>query len=389
MLRNENNNNEESASIKLIVVGDPLNNAKKRLVEKFTGKTFPSDYLPTSFDDYDVAINLGGKNYNLIFRDTTGNEDYERLRALSYINRDIVLLIYSIHNRESFEQIPAKWYPEASHYCPSASLILVALDTQEPATKMDVTSIEGEKLAEEIRATFVSCSIAEPYADLKKALAKSVRSENSLEISAPVISYVAPDKSSKPHLADSVEDTFVGNKDKIFQLLLKLDKETKNKYSDDIKRIRDGLLPQIKDENEESKAGFLYVALAVLAIKDKIIKKKSSSWFSFMNTEVKLPQSFHELLSLLKKVIHKYIASTRNEMLMNFIKSLSTPEKKSFNEFWGYGFARKDVIQEPRLIEHRDNSRLLGTLKGMFCQVTTDSNSTELMMSERRNSLGK
>ena len=46
--------------------------------------------------------------------DTAGQEDYDRLRPLSYPDTDVILMCFSIDNPDSLENIPEKWTPEVS-----------------------------------------------------------------------------------------------------------------------------------------------------------------------------------------------------------------------------------------------------------------------------------
>ena len=68
---------------------------------------------------------VDGKPINLGLWDTAGQEDYDRLRPLSYPQTDVFLTCFSIVNPASFENVRAKWYPEISHHCPNTPLILV------------------------------------------------------------------------------------------------------------------------------------------------------------------------------------------------------------------------------------------------------------------------
>lgn len=46
--------------------------------------------------------------------DTAGQEDYDRLRPLSYPDTDVILMCFSVDSPDSLENIPEKWTPEAS-----------------------------------------------------------------------------------------------------------------------------------------------------------------------------------------------------------------------------------------------------------------------------------
>jgi Ras homolog gene family, member A len=57
--------------------------------------------------------------------DTAGQEDYDRLRPLSYPDTDVILMCFSIDSPDSLENIPDKWTPEVRHFCPNVPIILV------------------------------------------------------------------------------------------------------------------------------------------------------------------------------------------------------------------------------------------------------------------------
>jgi cell division control protein 42 len=90
-----------------------------------------------------------------------GQEDYDRLRPLSYSNADIFLVCFAVNNRNSFEKVSEKWVPELKKYCPGVPILLVGtqidLIETSPTTKL-VKPREAEALAKEIRSKYVECS---------------------------------------------------------------------------------------------------------------------------------------------------------------------------------------------------------------------------------------
>ena len=63
--------------------------------------------------------------YVLSLWDTMGQEDYHRLRSLSYPNTDVFLICFSVVNPCSFENVRCKWVPEIRYHSPKTPIILV------------------------------------------------------------------------------------------------------------------------------------------------------------------------------------------------------------------------------------------------------------------------
>merc|ERR1719322_1317377 len=72
------------------------------------GNNLKKDYIPTVFEDYIVDVNFGKKKLQLRIRDTAGQEDYDRLRPLSYDDVDVAVVCYDVQNLDSFENIEVK-----------------------------------------------------------------------------------------------------------------------------------------------------------------------------------------------------------------------------------------------------------------------------------------
>merc|ERR1712096_356165 len=112
----------------------------------------PSEYVPTVFDNYAVTVMIGGEPYTLGLFDTAGQEDYDRLRPLSYPQTDVFLVCFSVVSPSSFENVKEKWVPEITHHCQKTPFLLVG-------TQIDLSLDMGEKLAKELRAVkYVECS---------------------------------------------------------------------------------------------------------------------------------------------------------------------------------------------------------------------------------------
>jgi len=155
--------------IKCVVVGDGAV-GKTCLLISYTTDAFPTEYIPTVFDNYCANVTLDGKNYNLGLWDTAGQEDYDRLRPLSYPQTDIFLLCFSLISPPSFDNVRSKWLPEVGHHCRGAPKILVGtkVDLRDDAETIaalkeksltPVTKTQGEAMAKELGlAKYIECS---------------------------------------------------------------------------------------------------------------------------------------------------------------------------------------------------------------------------------------
>uniref|UniRef100_A0A453R6V8 Rac-like GTP-binding protein 3 n=1 Tax=Aegilops tauschii subsp. strangulata TaxID=200361 RepID=A0A453R6V8_AEGTS len=113
-----------SRFIKCVTVGDGAV-GKTCMLICYTSNKFPTDYVPTVFDNFSANVVVDGTTVNLGLWDTAGQEDYNRLRPLSYRGADVFVLAFSLVSRASYENIMKKWLPELQHHAPSVPIVLV------------------------------------------------------------------------------------------------------------------------------------------------------------------------------------------------------------------------------------------------------------------------
>lgn len=72
------------------------------LLCSYTQDKFPTEYVPTVFDNYAATVKVDSRMINLGLWDTAGQEEYNRLRPLAYPNCDVFLIVFSVIEPSSF-----------------------------------------------------------------------------------------------------------------------------------------------------------------------------------------------------------------------------------------------------------------------------------------------
>lgn len=164
---------EEQISSKIVVVGDG-GCGKTCLLISYSQGIFPEKYVPTVFENYITypIHERTGKRVELALWDTAGQEEYDRLRPLSYPETNLLFVCFAIDCPNSLENVMDKWYPEVLHFCPYTPLILVGLksDLRNKATCINllktqgltpVTEEQGRAVAQKMNARYMECSSKE------------------------------------------------------------------------------------------------------------------------------------------------------------------------------------------------------------------------------------
>ncbi|KAL7719614.1 Rho-related protein racG [Entamoeba marina] len=171
--------------VKLVIVGDGAV-GKTCMLISYTTNAFPNEYIPTVFENYNSSLVVDDVKINLGLWDTAGQEDYDRLRPLSYPSTDVFLVCFSVIAPASYDNVEGKWKPEIDSHCPNVPIILVGTkidirDDSEQVKRLSDKGIvpkneaEGNDLANKIGAVkYIECSALTQH-NLKFVFEEAVR----------------------------------------------------------------------------------------------------------------------------------------------------------------------------------------------------------------------
>ncbi|KAM0753538.1 small GTPase-binding protein [Meredithblackwellia eburnea MCA 4105] len=143
---------------------------KTCLLIVFSKGTFPEVYVPTVFENYVADVVVDGKRVELALWDTAGQEDYDRLRPLSYPDSHVILICFAVDSPDSLDNVQEKWISEVLHFCSGLPILLVGckkdlridpktIEELRRTSQRPVTAQEGAQVAQKIGATkYLECS---------------------------------------------------------------------------------------------------------------------------------------------------------------------------------------------------------------------------------------
>ncbi|KAI5172422.1 Ras-like protein gene family, member A [Nematocida sp. LUAm3] len=155
---------EEVHKAKVVVIGDGAC-GKTCFLEVYKSGTFPESYVPTIVDNFVSKERVGDQEVLLTLWDTSGQDEYDALRPLSYSNANLIIICYSIEKKDMLGSVEEKWITEVNNLCKNVPYFLVGLKAdirdEAPDSKRSqcVSTSEGEALAQKIGAKyFTECS---------------------------------------------------------------------------------------------------------------------------------------------------------------------------------------------------------------------------------------
>ena len=164
---------------KLIFLGDQ-NVGKSSILNRFLNDTFVEEYQATiGLDFQSKNVQIDNQDVHLLLYDTAGQEKFRSLIPMYTRDANIILLVYDITNKESFENLYA-WLKDLTNININEVIICIVGNKIDLNEKREVSNEEGQKYAQEHDFIFqeVSAKTGEGFSELfYKSLFEKIRTK--------------------------------------------------------------------------------------------------------------------------------------------------------------------------------------------------------------------
>ena len=141
------------SEVKIILVGE-TNTGKTSIIKSIMGLDFNSTESSTTGVSYvNKKMKVNDKEYNIAIWDTVGQEKFRSLTKIFLKDSKIVIFVYSITEKKSFEEINF-WYETVKSNLGDKVVLGLAGNKKDLFQEEKVTEKEGEDKAKEIEAKF-------------------------------------------------------------------------------------------------------------------------------------------------------------------------------------------------------------------------------------------
>ena len=162
----KNEKREDQQVIKVILLGES-GVGKTNLIKIAAGKHF-NDIEPTTSNSsfYEIKLQIHQKDYTLNLWDTIGQEKFRHFTKLFYNNSKIVIFVYDITSKESFDELNY-WVNDIKNALGDDGIIKgVVGNKRDLFEQQKIKDTEAEAFADSINAKFLTISAKEDTPDV-------------------------------------------------------------------------------------------------------------------------------------------------------------------------------------------------------------------------------
>ena len=154
---NESSINVENQKYKMIFVGDQ-GTGKTCILNRFATNQFDEQYQTTiGLDFQSKNVSIHDQDVRLLLYDTAGQEKFRSLIPMYIRESNIILLVYDITRKESFNNIP-KWFSDVLNIKSNEAIYVLVGNKIDLKDERKVSYEEGKKLADEKNIIFEEVS---------------------------------------------------------------------------------------------------------------------------------------------------------------------------------------------------------------------------------------
>ena len=148
--------NEDIADVKLVLIGES-GVGKSSIIKQYSAHVFDPD-IDASISNKVVVKTLELKDINKIIKlniwDTAGQEKYRSIAKIFYKDAKIIVLVYSITNKETFETLKNYWYQEVKSTAYPDVILAVVGNKHDLYNQSQIPDEEAKSWADSIGAIF-------------------------------------------------------------------------------------------------------------------------------------------------------------------------------------------------------------------------------------------
>ena len=148
----------EENALKVILLGEMMV-GKTNLINRLMGDEFNENESATSTSSFCLKdLIIKGNKYTIQVWDTIGQEKLRQLTKMFYTNSKIVIFVYDITNRESFEEIKNYWVNDVEEKLGKDVIKGIVGNKIDLFLNEQISQIEVEEYAKSINAEFIVTS---------------------------------------------------------------------------------------------------------------------------------------------------------------------------------------------------------------------------------------
>ena len=176
---------ETNQKYKVVLVGE-TQTGKTALIQRIVNDRFednPETTMVASTLSTEVELE-DGRMIKYEIWDTAGQEKYRSINKIFYKDAAIVIIVYDITNRHTYEEIKNYWYNQITTMCNKNPLLAIVGNKSDLYAKEEVKEKEAKEYAKEIGAVYqlASCLRNEGIRELMQAIGLKVLGEIPKEV---------------------------------------------------------------------------------------------------------------------------------------------------------------------------------------------------------------